>query len=157
MMAIETTVTRKRPGVQARDVVARFHGSYRVEGGTECWVWQKTTKGGGNGGGYGQFCVGSRTDGTKRRVYAHRFAYETFVGPVPKGKELDHLCRNRACCNPSHLEAVTRSVNVRRGDGAKLRTHCKRGHAMVGRNVAVWGRKNPQRQCRACAQFRSRR
>lgn len=48
-------------------------------------------------------------------IYAHRLSYELFVGPIPDGYELDHLCRNRGCVNPAHLEAVTHRVNVLRG------------------------------------------
>lgn len=65
-------------------------------------------------GGYGM--VGSGGFGSKRRtLYVHRVVYQMWRGPVPPGLELDHLCRNKACCNPLHLEPVTRSVNVRRG------------------------------------------
>jgi hypothetical protein len=53
---------------------------------------------------------------------AHVVTYETKYGPVPNGKELDHLCRNRKCCNPDHVEPVTRLINARRGDKAKLTT-----------------------------------
>lgn len=51
-----------------------------------------------------------------RRVMVHRVSYETFIGPIPKGLEIDHLCRVKVCANPEHLEAVTHQENVRRGD-----------------------------------------
>jgi hypothetical protein len=72
---------------------------------TECWEWTAARK----NGGYGSFAIG------RGNVYAHRFAYEMLVGPIPGGLELDHLCRNRGCANPDHLEPVTRQINVLRG------------------------------------------
>jgi len=70
----------------------------------ECWLWlgRKNPKG------YGQMTI------AKHQRSAHRVSYETFVGPIPEGLEIDHLCRVRHCVNPGHLEAVTRSVNLRR-------------------------------------------
>jgi len=71
----------------------------------DCWTWTGPT----TAGGYGLF----RTEQGWVQV-AHRAAFEHYVGPVPKGLHLDHLCRNRACVNPAHLEPVTASVNMRR-------------------------------------------
>lgn len=78
-----------------------------------CWVWTGYL----NADGYGVTGVGpsGKTD------LAHRVAYMEFVGPIPEGKELDHLCRNRACARWSHLEPVTHAVNVKRGDHSKKR------------------------------------
>lgn len=78
-----------------------------------CWEWQGPLK----GNGYGLVI---RKAEKMPSVYAHRFFYEHFVGPIPEDLDLDHLCRNHGCVNPSHLEPVTRAVNVRRGDAAKL-------------------------------------
>jgi hypothetical protein len=77
---------------------------------TECWEWTAARK----NGGYGSLAIG------RGNVYAHRFAYEMLVGPIPTNLELDHLCRNRGCANPAHLEPVTRRVNVLRGRAPEL-------------------------------------
>jgi hypothetical protein len=102
-----------------------------------CWEWQGAL----TEAGYGEFML------NRKPVYAHRHCYELLVGPVPKRKELDHLCRNRKCCNPAHLEPVTRKVNAERGAWA-MRTHCKNGHAFTPENTAYWGKHG--RSCKAC-------
>jgi hypothetical protein len=73
-----------------------------------CWEWTGAMS---RATGYGKATMNGRSDG------AHRIMYELIVGPIPTGLDLDHLCRNRICVNPAHLEPVTRSENVRRGIG----------------------------------------
>ena len=75
-----------------------------------CWLWTSQV---GNPDGYGRFSV------CNRPVLAHRFAYETLVGPIPAGKEIDHLCRVRRCVKPSHLQVVSTFENQRRGIGVR--------------------------------------
>ncbi len=113
---------------------------------SDCWIWvgAKTPAG------YGQLTVCS----TVR--YAHRLSYEFFVGPIPKGKQLDHLCRNRACFNPEHLEAVSVRENVLRGIGITAvrarAAHCIRGHLLAAPNLIA--SKKGFRVCKACRYMR---
>ncbi len=80
-----------------------------------CWVWTAATT-----NGYGYLQIGGRQG---RRVQAYKLAYEWLVGPVPAGLQLDHLCRNRRCVNPSHLEPVTQLENLLRGNHPMMVLH----------------------------------
>lgn len=103
-------------------------------------------------GGYGIFW-------SDRHHYAHRFAYETYVGTVPEGLELDHLCRNKICVNPTHLEPVPHRLNVMRSDGITAKyaraTHCKHGHEFTPENTYI--PPSGQRCCRTCRSHQNRR
>ena len=116
----------------------RFWSKVRADG--QCLVWTASLK----GDGYGQFWFGTTV------TRAHRWAYEYLMGPVPDGLEIDHLCRNRACVNVAHLEAVTHRENVLRGRSAKSeKTHCPSGHPYSGANLY----REPgtsKRRCREC-------
>jgi hypothetical protein len=91
-----------------------------------------------------------------KRVMVHRWAYERAFGAIPPGQQIDHLCRNPACYNPEHLEAVTRQENVRR---AAWRDKCKRGHAMTPENTSWQSGRRKCRTChvQACSRSRQRR
>ena len=104
-------------------------------------------------GGYGGF------GGNGWKVTAHRWAYERWVGPVPDGHDLDHLCRNRRCVNVAHLEPVTHKVNVLRGTSPSAaharKTHCINGHEFTPENTYNRPDKPWTRACRACLNRRA--
>jgi hypothetical protein len=92
-----------------------------------CWIWLGTTVGSTPTKLYGRvFWYNKKKKRSELRV-AHAVFYEQYVGKIPKGKNLDHLCRNPACVNPDHLEPVTHIINCRRS-GPATKTHCKHGH-----------------------------
>jgi hypothetical protein len=115
-----------------------------------CWAWT----GGTTHDGYPLIWAGEYTaNGNPRMSYAHRIAYELWVGPIPKGWQVDHTCRKIECLRPAHLEAVTPAENLRRrrsANGAK--THCKHGHPFSKANTYISIRPNGRRlrQCRTC-------
>lgn len=91
-----------------------------------CWEWTAFV----DKAGYGRIQKGGRSDPV---LYAHRLSYELHVGPIPEGMSIDHLCGNRICVNPDHLEAVTLSVNTQRAN--PVTTHCKAGHERTPENT----------------------
>lgn len=128
----------------------------KVERTATCWLWV----GGKSTAGYAAFSA----DGIN---YGHRWAYVHFIGPIPEGMVLDHLCRVRHCVNPAHLEVVTNEENIARGEAhlnaaraAARLTHCPHGHPKNEKNTYRRYNKKLGRWevvCRPCRNARLRR
>jgi len=138
-------------------LAARFWSKVAQVGNVcECWPWVASR----TRGGYGMFRLSSAG-----MVLAHRQAYKFHFGSIPDGMHLDHLCRDRACCNPFHLEPVTQAENSHRGNYSEsgrhvaARTHCPSGHPYDEKNthVSSSARQKKHRQCRECAKLNARR
>lgn len=114
-----------------RPVAERFWEKVDKRGEDECWPWLGATD---KKNGYGHFLVG--TDGVGMTT-AHRASYAFVHGWPSRDFDVDHLCRNRVCVNPKHLEAVPPIVNVRRGLNVDLKTHCVHGHPYIAENVTT--------------------
>lgn len=108
-----------------------------------CWVWTGRR----DRDGYGLMKIG------RAPRFVHRVSFEAWMGPIPEGLQIDHLCRVRDCCNPEHLEPVTSRENTMRSPIAPAavnsrKTHCDSGHALDGGNVYVDATRS--RRCREC-------
>lgn len=117
--------------------------------GTPCWIWTGSLS-----RGYGQIMARGES---KHPIITHILMWRHHRGDVPNGLQLDHLCRNRACCNPEHLEAVTSRINTLRGQAPCIVIHrtevCKHGHDCA---VGGWYKiKTGGRRCATCAKQRS--
>lgn len=143
-----------RPGVKPRPaldrIMERVVASDTPFMGQPCWIYT-----GSRDNGYGRLSVGSTTDDTFRREYAHRITYTHTFGAIPEGMHIDHLCRVRSCCNPAHLEVVTQRENLARGLGIGARnaakTHCPQGHEYTPDNTILARVKSGTgRRCREC-------
>lgn len=132
---------------------AKFWSKVDVRSGLDCWQWRASQL---SDTGYGQF--GVERNGGWTMAPAHRVAYELIIGPIPEGLVIDHLCRNRLCVNPYHLEPVTNAENLRRGNGWSginaRKAFCVHGHEFTPENTYV-GAKG--RSCRACNRAKEQR
>jgi len=126
---------------------SRFESAYQKDATSHCWNWTRPLD-----SGYGRFWFEGKTK------LAHRISYEIYVGPIPTGLQIDHLCRNRSCVNPMHLEPVSLAVNVLRGIGITAdnarKIKCKRGHPLCGENLRI--NVNGNRECKECQRDRVR-
>lgn len=124
----------------------RFFDKVTFKKDSDCWFWKAAI----DSTGYGRFQVGKKFDS------AHRFAYELFKGHIQSGLHSDHLCRNRQCVNPGHIEIVTPRENVLRGTSPLAfyakQIFCKRGHILSKENIYV--RKDNRRNCIICNKTR---
>jgi hypothetical protein len=126
------------------DLWTRFITKVDVYDALGCWPWKAAI----GPAGYGVIGLGTREEGVEG---AHRVAYRLCIGEIPDKLVIDHLCRNRRCVNPSHLELVTQTENKLRGIGAcavnAVKTHCKNGHAFSLENTVL---EKKGRKCRTC-------
>ena len=138
----------KNLGVNPKDIMKRFNTKYVISD-NGCWEWRgfinpKT--------GYGQFWVNGKD------MLSHRFSYEMFNGIIPSKLVVDHICKNRKCVNPFHLDLTTRVDNVQRGHNEiannKLKQFCPDGHPYDSKNT--YYTKIGYRHCRKCDQQRGR-
>lgn len=123
----------------------------------QCWIWLGCT----TPDGYGNI---GRPGTSGKIMGAHRAAYELTIGPIPPGKQLDHLCRTRNCVRPSHLEVVDNRTNVLRGTGPSAinaaKSSCPKGHPFDDANTYYQPRSDralPRRVCRICDNEKQRK
>lgn len=123
------------------DVRLRFWSRVAVRSDGECWPWRLSL----GSHGYGQ--IGWQNAEGRDMLLAHRVAWVLTVGPIPGDLTIDHLCRNRRCCNPNHLRLLTNEENGRL-NGNAVKTHCKNGHEFTEANTRV--DRHGHRSCISC-------
>jgi len=127
-------------GMDNKRLAERFWVSFIEDSLTGCWNWNRRIK----KPGYGRFVI------KVIEVYAHRFAYELLRGNIPTGLSIDHLCRNKKCVNPDHLEPVSVRENSRRGNVMDVKL-CKRNHPQTPENKFI--KKSGKSECKLCKKF----
>jgi len=136
----------KRLGQVTRRTIEERFWRY-VQRGTaeECWEWTGTKN-----NGYGLM----RTGEGETKILAHRFSYELHVDLIPEGLQIDHLCRNKGCVNPAHLEAVTQQVNILRSENMAAR-YARRTECHICGGELIFRESINARVCRTCEQRRT--
>jgi hypothetical protein len=142
-----------------KPIEERFWDKVSPEPNTGCWLWTASLR-----NGYGQLFL--KRNGRKTMQYAHIFSYKLYRGLIPRGLQLDHLCRNPMCVSPYHLQPVTCLENIRRGIGPMLarerfasRLQCIHGHNLrLNRMRVTVSARYPQGlgKCRACRREQQR-
>lgn len=139
-------IRRRKPPIE------RFLSKVHFNTETGCWDWTAAK----DSDGYGTF---QYSHILSDHGHAYKFSYSFFVGQMPKGLQHDHLCRNRGCVNPFHLEPVTCRENLLRGQTSAAanarKTHCIAGHMFSPQNTWV-SKQNGSRHCKACLQRRDK-
>lgn len=137
-----------------RKLLTRFFSRVRIDPavtfkGVPCWLWTGSTL-----SGYGRFSVKGATEN------AHRIAFGMFVYVLLPRRYADHLCRNRICVNPVHVDDVTNRINILRGEGMGARnarkTHCIHGHEFTPENTYTCPN-TTYRECKTCMELRNER
>lgn len=134
-------------GYKSKSALIRFWSKAEIGKASECWNWVGAI----NGSGYGSYRTGKQTNDS------HRMAYQLSKGTIAPGMQIDHLCRNRKCQNPNHLEEVTQHENMRRGIAGwqqLAKTHCPQGHAYSAENTYLYKRRRSCRICGVIKQYR---
>jgi hypothetical protein len=143
-VAYRTIPGSARNGIVPRPPIERLRAKLALDPATGCMEWTGAL----DRKGYARLAMGEG-----RNKIAHRVAYEAERGPIPDGLTIDHLCRNKRCSNPDHLEAVTFAENTRRENAQRpVATHCPRGHEWTPANT--YSQSNGRRTCRACRRMR---
>ena len=137
------------------DMTCRLRASSSIDEITGCWNWLKML----DRDGYPRMKTGRRKNYDRRHAGAHRVSYEHYVGAIPPGMVIDHLCRNRGCINPEHLRVVYPRQNTLENSLAVTalnaqKTHCKRGHSLSGDNLVIVS--DGSRQCGQCLKLRQK-
>ena len=132
--------------------IARFIQKIKISK-NGCWEWT----GGLSNQGYGFFYISNQTKGRYKTVLAHRYSYEIFIGKIPNRRWIHHLCQNKCCVNPYHLEPQFPKEHLENHDTLihnELKTHCPQGHPYSKENT--WYDKNGYRFCKICNKIRKR-
>ena len=129
----------------------------KVVDANSCWIWTGCQRGGRPDDRYSHFdgfVIGPGAEGGEYYYCGHTYSYARFVGPIPEGYDIDHICKTHLCVNPTHLRPLTHNENVA---VRRKKTHCKNGHEFTPENTRVYVYSNKRaavRICKTCARVR---